>query len=295
MPQRGREPSGKPRRENRSRVSHKDGRPGEMITISRDRLNLIIETFFHARRAASGWESALGIAISLWVILPITTFVDRAGLKADEWRLLVILAAMAATGWCIISFIRSWQAPMPDDLLDEILNRSDVIDDHRALYLLKAIDRENCYRILAYWDIVWQCYLLPHADIRTIDIRDPATLESLSTYASRQLGAAPDSVELRHLADGSFQTRKFSEFYKREKSYTFDIMHVRLHGDIPNHLLKEEFIVGGRKFRWATLATLEAHVDTGRKNGDVIRHLENNFTRLFMQYPDTVVNGSLHF
>lgn len=259
----------------------------EVISISRDRLSLVVTRFMQMRKEAGDWTAPLGIALSLLVLLPLTKFQERLGISAQQWQTVFVLAAAVSTVWFIVAVIRSIRAPRAADLLREIAQHADVLDDHRGLYLLKALDEQDSYKLLVYWDIVWECYLLPHVDIRAIDMNDQSTLGPLSMYAARKLGVEPADLEVRVLREITFHTRKFSAFYKREKSYTFEMIHVRLSGP-PPHLLEEEFVVGGTKYRWMTLGGLAEDPATAAKNGDVIRHLENNFVQLFVQVPDSV-------
>ncbi len=283
-----------PTRRHLNRKTHKaeprNGEQQEIINISRDRLALTLNDHFRRLKRAHGWPTPLAITLSLWVVIPVSDFKNTGGLQANQWQLLVVFAAITTTLWTIFWCMRAQgQAVSEESLLDAICARSDILTDSRGIFYLKNRGEDNAHRVLVYFDVSWGCYLLPHADIQALDTADLSLDGALVSYAARNLGAEPEHILLHPVPAATLQSRKFSEFYKRDKQYTFKFFHVIVKDTSALSISEPQFDMGGRRFRWMTTGEMLAHQDTARRNADVIRHLESMHVELFSGVPDSLL------
>lgn len=259
----------------------------EVINISTDRLQLIIQSYAASRKAAGEWTTPLSVALTLWLLVPVTDFRDRFGLSSAEWRTVVVMLAVGASVWFTRRVYSAVRAPNANDLLLSICQKADRLDDHRGLFLFECRDVNGVDRVLVYYDEVWECYLLPHANVQAWDLADVSIEGPLRQYAGRLIGMPPDQLAVTPLRPMALRSTKFSEFYKREKSYTFEFLHVRAHGKIRPELLQPSFTAGGREYHWLSIAELMQDKATNVKNKDVLHHLEGRVAEFFLQLPDT--------
>ncbi|MGW9195554.1 hypothetical protein [Micromonospora chersina] len=216
-----------------------------------------------------------------------TDFKNRFGLNANEWQVVVVMLAIVATFWLIRRAYSSLQAPTSGELVFAICDNAERLDDHRGLFLFEGRDTEGIDRVLVYFDEVWECFLLPHANVQAWDLADVSVEGPLTQYAGRLIGVSPEQIDVTPLRSLALRSTKFSEFYKREKSYTFDFLHVIVRGSVRQELLKPSFVAGGREYRWMSIAELLRHKPTNAKNKDVLHHLEGHVAEFFLQLPDS--------
>lgn len=259
----------------------------DVVSINTDRLQLIIQRHAATQKSASEWTTPLSIMLALWLVLPITDFRDRFGLTGDQWSIVVLMSAILTSAWFLRRIIAAIRAPTFDDLLGEICANAERLDDHRGLFLFEGRDPHGVDRILVYFDEVWECFLLPHANIQAWDLADVSAESPLAQYAGRLIGVPADQLEVTPLRSLALRSTKFSEFYKREKSYTFEFLHVIVRGKIRPDLLSPSFTSGGREYHWMSLVELLSDRATNIKNKDVIHHLEGHVAEFFFQTPNS--------
>lgn len=274
----------------RPRKLGRDNRP-PIVVIPTDRLELILTRTERDLRARRDWPTPLGISLTLWLVLPISEFKDMFGVQASQWAAVVFVGAILATLWFLLVTIAALRSFSVGDVLSLVCAESDRLDDQRGLYFLHALDEQDTPRLLVYLDQVWDCYLLPHVNVQAWDLSDTTNQGELALYASRLLAVNPDDVEVTVLNALALRSTKYSEFYRREKDYQFEFIHVRLRGAIREDLRRRSFLAGGRQFQWMSVPELRSHAATNLKNGDVLHHMESKFAEFFIRTPSSL-NGN---
>ncbi len=265
----------------------------EIINITRDRLELTLNKYLICFARSSDWKTPLSIAVTLWLLLPVTDFKSKAHLTGSQWQVVVFMLAIASTIWLISTLAKLARKPTRKDLLRDICAQADRLDDHRGIFFYRSEDTAGTDRILVYYDVVWECYLLPHVSVEASDINDVSAEGPLSLYASRLISVPPAQVTVTPLRNLTARSTKFSEFYKREKRYTFEFLHVVVSDPIRSDIRHARFLSGGREYRWMSIPELLHDQNTAARNSDVIHHLEAHFAEFFLQTPNSLQNETV--
>jgi hypothetical protein len=262
----------------------------EIINITRDRLELTLNRHLDLLARASDWKTPLSVALTLWLLLPVTDFKNKAHLTGAQWQVVVFMLAIASTLWLISALLKLARSPSRKDLLFAICAQADRLDDHRGIFFYRAQDASDTDRILIYYDVVWECYLLPHVSVQAWDLNDVSAEGPLSLYASRLISVPAAQVTVTPLRNLTMRSTKFSEFYKREKRYTFEFLHVVVKAPIRPDMKNASFLSGGREYKWMSIPELLHDPHTAERNSDVIHHMEGHFAEFFLQTPDSLQN-----
>jgi len=257
-----------------------------VITIQYDRLVFILHKFIAATKQGD-WLAPLGIASSLLATLIVSDFKNWAGLSGEQWQAITIMALLASIIWLGYAIRASLKVPKLENLLTEIMENSEITREHRALFVLKVLSPDNLYRILVYRDILWDCYLMPHAKIKD-EIIDQGDYTSLLSFIANTLALPAKSVQISYLDDGDLRSYKHSEFYRQDTTYVFNFFAVYI-SDVnqAKKLIKPNFEIAGKKFLWLTLDEMEGDSNTAKRNIDVTRHLRDYYNLFFVGIPDS--------
>lgn len=265
----------------------------DVVVIATDKLELILERNERHLRARRDWPTPLSICVALWLVWPISDFKDSFGVSAAQWQAIVALCALVATAWFAVVLTRALRSPSRTDLIAQICAESDRLEDQRGLYFLHSTDGSGSDKILVYYDDLWGCYLLPHVNVQAWDLANTSNQGELALYASRLLAVPSDSVRVTVLKNQSLHSIKYSEFYRQEREYNFEFIHVAINPPIREDIFDEKFTAGGREFTWKSLAELLADPSTSSKNGDVLHHFESHYAEFFIRTPDSLSGKKL--
>lgn len=265
----------------------------EIVNITRDRLELTLNRYLDLLARSSDWKTPLSVALTLWLLLPVTDFKNKAHLTGAQWQVVVFMLAIASTLWLISTLVKTVRNPSREDLLIAICAQADRLDDHRGIFFYHSQDAADTDRILVYYDVVWECYLLPHVSVQAWDLNDVSAEGPLSLYASRLISVPAAQVTVTPLRNLAMRSTKFSEFYKREKRYTFEFLHVFVREPIRRDMTCASFLSGGREYRWLSIPELLNDQNTAARNSDVLHHLEGHFAEFFLQTPNSLQNEIL--
>jgi hypothetical protein len=260
----------------------------DVVNITRDRLELTLNRYLDQLARSSDWKTPLSIAITLWLLLPVTDFKNKAHLSGAQWQVVVFMLAIASTIWLVVTLLKLIKKPSRSDLLADICSNADRLDDHRGIFFFHAEDLAGTDRILVYYDVVWDCFLLPHVSVQAWDLNDVSAEGPLSLYASRLISVPPSQVAVTPLRNLTVRSTKFSEFYRREKRYTFEFLHVAVMRPIRLDMKRSSFLSGGREYKWMSVPELLKDQNTAARNFDVLHHLEGHFAEFFLQTPDSL-------
>lgn len=271
---------------------HQRERAPSFITVSYDRLRLILADFDVRTHRANRWSTYGGAALGLWAAL-ITgdyTFEEQKYfLSGSQWQVVFLVAAIYASGRSLVGLIPYISRPRQEDVLAAILESADIARESRAMALFKFRGKGHDYRILVYRDPLWNCYLLPHAncsDLTPVEINDPHLQAAFGGF----IGCSHDLLSLNYHAEQDLRTRKLSEFYRQDTLYDFRFYAAvfRDQNQVPVHMSKHTFTWNGIDFAWLTLSEMEADENTRRRNLDVTRHIRDHWSQLLEGVPDSV-------
>jgi len=259
--------------------SRQDPKLPHVVQIPYDTLYHLLYVFTEKASKSGDWVAPLGILVTLATTYLISDFKDRFWLAADYWRLIVILSMFACAVWLSRALFQLRRVPTLDSLVQDIVAKSAKRDENRDLFLIKAPSEDNVMRFLVYRDPVWEAYFFLHVPFDPNIVPDASHMAGLRASVASYLGVVFDQVEVSHLEELDTCTSKVSDRTKLETFYAFRFWAVVLGCEIKNLRLRR-FELGGTEFCWMTLAEMQAHSQTAKKNADVIDHLFNNMNTL---------------
>lgn len=277
----------------RKQESNRPDAPPQNVTVGYDRLRILIKDYASALEESSLWLTYLAIALSMAAAIATGNFDfegRKLGFSGSQWQVVFTIVGLYSAARAIWLFRKRLTRRTLDDLLKAILHNSEYSHEDRAVFLVKFRDPQAGYRILVYEDPLWECFLLPHANIEGMQPR-PVDDENLSSVLVSFLGAQQSSVGLRYMDGCDLRSRKLSEFYRQDTAYRFRFYLVQFREDaaIPKQLKDLKFSFSGRAYSWLTVSEMEAHENTRRRNLDMTRHLSDNEYRILTQTPDSLV------
>lgn len=253
----------------------------ENLVIGKDRLFLLIDEYKRGIKSEHGWPAPAGILVSVTLCLFVTDrFVPFLMLTADQTRLLVYLLGIASFLWLGNEILKSRFGSAQEKLESEILESIKNAPDFTVIYLIK-LTKDQVPRVLVEWKDSWDCYFLPYVARNQRDDFSTQSLTALQKTVASYLGISSDAVSIDHLRDYSFISEKYSPKDKVHKQYNFDFFFF----SVPKEKMIENytsspFTVGGKTYFWKTISELMADVKTMANNGDVVSHLEKNYSSL---------------
>lgn len=264
----------------------------ESLSIPVDALRLIVTNYAHIQESALKWTGYAGFAISLWVSLVVTDFSfkgSKYGLDGQQWQLLFVVAAVAATLKAMTGFVAYLRRPSVDGLIHQVLARSEISRAFRALFVIKYRGADNQYRLLVYRDLQSRFYILPNCNIADIDVMDRNDT-ILRAFVCGELGADVDTVSLERAPVANLRSSKYSVRRRQDTLYQFVFYQVLFgrSASLPSYLRDPSFTWNGRTFEWLALTELEQDQVTRDHNIDVIRYLADKAPQLFHDPPDSL-------
>jgi len=92
----------------------------EIIKITVDKLKLILQAHIKNMERKRDWIAPLGILASLLIVFPTTEFKPFAGLKADVWQAIFIIAVLANLAWFVKTLWVAYKAPSVEGVIEKI-------------------------------------------------------------------------------------------------------------------------------------------------------------------------------
>jgi hypothetical protein len=270
----------------------------ETLSISYDKLKLILVGYLQSVEKANNWISYAAAALSLWgsiIISNFPTIRHKFGLTGSEWQVIFIVVAAWASIRALYGFAIYLRRPRLKNLQSEILASAEIAREFRAICLLKVKGSDHDHRILVYRDPLWDCYLLPHYNMleTTIqEIDDP----NLCGYVAGMLGISASGVSSNYISGAELRSRKHSEFWRQGTVYKFSFYVIKLEDNaLPTYVKQRSFVHNGRRFEWLTISEMEADPNTRNRNLDMTRHLSDHSPLMLSLAPDSILNDGLPF
>jgi len=266
----------------------------ETLSISYDRLRLILVNYSNTVERAGSWTTYAGISIPLWLSLVVSDFTANSttvGLSGEQWQLVFVLAAGSTSARALYGLFIYLRRPRFDSLIASIISSADIVREFRAICVAKVRAQDHDYRILVYRDPLWDCFMLPHynmIDSTFHDIDDPV----LCNYFAGFVGVPADLVRSNCVSGVELKSRKHSEFHRQGTLYKFCfyIMSINTDGGgvVPDHIKNRKFTHNGKEFSWMTLSEMEADQNTRHRNLDMTRHLSDHSNLMLSLPPDSL-------
>lgn len=101
-----------------------DNTSQEIIIITSDRLELVLERYLKNLERRKEWIAPLSLLITVVVTFSTATF-KQAFFSADTWSAIFFLVGLLSLLWLIKSSLASWKAPAIGDLMSKIKQNSE--------------------------------------------------------------------------------------------------------------------------------------------------------------------------
>ena len=95
----------------------------ELITITSDKLKIIIMEYLSKVESSKSWQTPLGIVITIVLVFVSSEFKDAFNIPAATWRAIFFIAAIISVVWLIFSLAKIKSSLMISDVLDIIKNK----------------------------------------------------------------------------------------------------------------------------------------------------------------------------
>lgn len=246
------------------------------IIIDTTRLSLLLEKNKRCIGSYAKWTTPLSIFISLLLTRITCDFKDCFALKANEWKFIVNSTLIISLVCSIYLIIKQCQRRKltSEKLCQEICELDETINEHRALLICSDIsDHKN--EILVYYDLLWECFLLPH-----YPIDNNIHISEIKTFIADDFHINNKDILIEKVA--TQESRKQSKRTNLDKNYIFEYFLMRL-DNIPENYKQKQFDIAGRRYCWMSLSELQGEKNTMYYNGDVINYLERNLRKILIK------------
>lgn len=245
------------------------------ITIKTAKLELELKKFFIDIKKKDDWLAWLGVFVSLCSTLLFTEFKSVIGVEPSKVRIIYGFFTFLSGIMLINSVITSVRIKGKDSLnyiMDVLLMNSITPYEFRLLYILKMGDNENA-KILVFQDELYDCYMLPHCKNEALHSEE-ITKQKLAEY----LGIPKELIKITYYDTRLDKiSKKYSEYHRKDTIYYFSFCYVKIR-NAPQKIMQSSFEVEGRKFEWMSCQMLNQDENTRKKNSDVIRHIDDNYS-----------------
>jgi len=260
----------------------------ETIVINSTRLQSIVNDYGKEMAARVGWTVPAAFLFSVVLCIPVSDFKPYAGLTSDQVKLIVYLLGLGSLVWTVFELLKL-RNDLPQEKYERRLS-SHIINtpDFTVMYLIK-LTTDHVPRILVEKNPTWNCYFLPYVSRPSSDSFSFEKITELRNTIASYLAIAKDDVNIDHLREYSLTSEKFSEKDKMQKQFNFDFFFFSIPATkMMANYNNSPLVVGGKTFFWMTLDELLNDPATRERNGDVLQHLQKNYSPLFVTAKDSI-------
>lgn len=260
----------------------------ENVVVNKDRLASIVKTYKEAVKREHGWPTPLGIFISvLLCIVATNSFQEILFLTKDQVALLVYLLGGLSLCWLLKAIWDLRKDKADSNFYVDLVQSLKNTPDYTVVYIIK-LTKDEIPRVLVEKKASWNCYFLPYVSRTSAGDISKQNISDFQKTIASYLGVSSDIVSIDHFRDFSLVSEKYSPTDKVAKQFNFDFFFFSVPKErMLNDYDKSPFKIGGKEFYWMTLSELMSDDMTMEKNGDIINHLETNFTEFFAKTQDS--------
>lgn len=231
----------------------------------------------------------LGISLA-FLFAPITVekFKDYGNyLTGKQIELFFYLGAIGFFIWFIVALFRIYSKK--NEIMDDIFSNSFNINKNVVLFFVTAetiIEGTNTkdIKILFKKDEDWDMWILPCHRISDRVLGGEFDQNTLFNLINYEFSTNETPFELLTVEDLSIEEEKISATTDKLTYYTYKTYNIVFKG-IVNHLFKEEFVIGERKYKWFSLNALKTHTKTMDQNKNIIQTIDENWTYIITNLP----------
>ena len=100
-----------------------DNTSQELISITADKLKLILIEHLGKIQSAQAWQAPLSLVVAIVLVFCSAEFKSAFGLSADTWRAAFFLSGVGCLIWLIVCLIKFKESRTIDDVLSIIKNK----------------------------------------------------------------------------------------------------------------------------------------------------------------------------
>lgn len=225
------------------------------IDIDTTRLALLLEKNKRQIGSHAKWTTPLSVFISLLLTRVTCDFKDCFALKAEEWKFIINSALIISFICSVCLIIKQCQRGKltSEKLYEKICELDETINERRALLICCNISNHK-NEILVYYDLLWECFLLPH-----YPIDDNIHISEIKTFIADDFHIDDKNVLIEKVA--TQESRKRSKRTNLDKNYIFEYFLMRLY-NIPKNCKQKQFDIAGRRYCWMSLSELQGEKNT---------------------------------
>lgn len=259
----------------------------ESIVIGRDRLIFLIGEYKEGIKKEHGWPAPAGIFTSVFLCIAATSdFQSFWFFSVDQTQMLVYGLLILSGVWLVYVVSSAPIGEADQRLMSELTGSIKNKPDYTVIYIIK-LTKDEIPRLLVEEKPQWECFFLPHVS-RMLELNFSNSIPSFKKTIASYLGISCECVNVDHLTQFSLTSEKYSPKEKLYKQFNFDFLFFTLPKDkMLDSFNQSPFRVGGKTFYWKTLDELMADHKTMDRNGDVIEHLERNYSFFFVNTKDS--------
>lgn len=271
-------------------VSRRSANFVDPVTIGFDRLQILIQTFSKQVEDRLFWLTPLAVAVTLFTTLVVSDFKDKFGVRADVWRVIVVISLVAFSAWTLIALVRAIKRQSLMDLMDGIAAESLSPLRNYALAFFRAKDRNGTNYVLVYFDQIWGCYLCPYVSLQP-DQSDPS---DVSEPTADRFGL-PKHALLALEADGlEVRQAKISKASHKLNNYRFVFYVMKVQRGYTDTFTKREFEIQDRRYKWMTIEELLSDPVSMQQNGEVFCYIRDTRHRFFSDDMPLAIDLVIH-
>lgn len=96
-----------------------------VISITEDRLRLILLDYFTKMESNKGWQVPFGLLVTIVLVFCSAEFKQAFGFSASTWTAVFLIGGVACVVWLLICLFKLHKAPTLDRVIASIKNKTE--------------------------------------------------------------------------------------------------------------------------------------------------------------------------
>jgi hypothetical protein len=257
------------------------------ILVDISTLRLEIRTLIQNIKQSRDWMMPLGLTISFLISTVTSDFKQIFGFPPETIHAVFIILTCISGIYTIYNLIKCFivlSKTKEDRVVNSFKDKSQLPVEYRVLCIIKSNHIDNNETLLFYKDVIWGCFFLPNVKTKTsIEVGE------IINRISRLLNVDTKNMTAEFYdAEYDIASEKYSPFHKCNTLYFTKFCHIKI-GDTPNFMKDKIFNVNNIEFKWFTTTEVLSDPEERRLNSDIIRHLEDNNEKFFVESSNSVL------
>ena len=223
--------------------------------------NLLLKRKEQIGNSSDLWAELLAV-VTYIVSLFCSDFHGAFGLQPSTLQTIANVVAIVFLFVLTVQIIKRIRNKYDYEMLYEDITNMNQIKHYFSLVAIKDDYEQYPNRFLVYYDQSWKCWFFPNFRTKEED-NEKFIVSKLSNY----LHIKEDDISLQYITEKV--QPKFSIPDQIQKVYSHKLYQANI-SDFPEEIQDKDFIVGQTKYRWMTIAEMEADPVIKEKNSDVV-------------------------